>query len=285
MGVSVVIPTYNRCKFVLRAIKSVMGQTRKADEIIVVDNGSSDNTCKLVKSNFPTVKIIVEPKRGVSAARNIGIRSAKHTWIAFLDSDDQWKKRKLETIIKQVCNSKKKQKIWHSDEIWIRNGNFFNQKLHHKKSGGYIFENCLKMCCISPSSVIIHKSIFQDYGLFDEKLEVCEDYDFWIRVSSKEKVGFIDRKLVIKHGGHSDQLSKKFWGMDRFRIISLINLAKTVILDHDQKKLVKREVIAKLKILVAGAEKRKNSKVINMYQPILEKWLSISNSDTSVWVR
>ena len=181
--------------------------------------------------------------------------------------------KKIEIFNSYLKQEKNKELIWHSNEIWIRNGKKLNQKLYHKKDGGYIFEKCLKMCCISPSSTIIHKSIFENYGLFDEELEVCEDYDFWIRVSSKEKIGFIDEKLTVKNGGHLDQLSKKFWGMDRFRIISLVNLAKNVSLDENQKTLVRQQLISKLKILITGAEKRGNFEILNQYQPILEKWL------------
>ena len=191
------------------------------------------------------IRYIFEPQAGVSRARNTGIRSAKCDWIALLDSDDEWVKKKLEIFKHCFEKSKTKDLIWHSNEIWIRNGKRLNQKLCHEKRGGYIFEEALKRCCISPSSAIIHKSIFETFSLFDESMEVCEDYDFWLRVSSKEKFGFIDKELVIKYGGHDDQLSKKFWGMDRFRIISLINLARNVSLDDNQKKLVRQELILK----------------------------------------
>ena len=284
MKISVVIPTFNRCNFVLRAVTSVVNQTVNVDEIILVDNASTDNTKKVVKKVFPFVKYLREERKGVSFARNAGIRASKNKWVAMLDSDDEWSRRKIEIFREYYDKSKNGEKIWHSNEIWIRNGKHLNQKIRHKKKGGNIFEECLGMCCISPSSALIHRDIFVSHGLFDETLEVCEDYDFWLRLSSKEQVGFIEENLVIKYGGHSDQLSKKFWGMDRFRIISLINLAKNVSLDENQKELVRQELILKLKILITGAEKRGNFEIMKQYQPILEKWLSVSNSDTSVWV-
>ena len=283
--VSVIIPAFNREKFLNRSISSVQRQTLMADEIIVIDNCSTDNTKTLVEIEFPRVKYVYESQKGVSNARNCGVRLAKNEWVAFLDSDDEWKKNKLEEFFHSINQTNKPPLIWHSNEVWIRNGKHLNQKDRHIKKGGDIFSNCIKMCCISPSASIVHRSIFEKYGYFDEELPVCEDYDFWLRVSSKEKIGFIDKELVVKYGGHDDQLSKKFWGMDRFRIISLINLAKNVSLDENQKKLVRQELISKIKILITGAEKRGNFEIISQYQPILEKWLGVSNSDTSVWVR
>ena len=216
--ISVIIPTYNRCDLLKRAINSVIKQTITPKEIIIVDNGSTDQTYQMVSSLFPEINYFIEKKRGVSAARNKGILESKSKWIAFLDSDDAWKPTKLEKQMEYSVFNQDKYRIIHTDENWYRNKKFLNQLKKHKKSGGNIFKNSLQLCCISPSSVVLKKKIFDDYGLFDEKLEVCEDYDMWIRITSKEEVGFLDSPLVLKYGGHSDQLSKKFWGMDRFRI-------------------------------------------------------------------
>ena len=215
-NVSVVVPTFNRVDFVLEAIKSISSQTFQPLEIILVDNNSEDNTTEMVAKHFKSVKILIQKKRGVSAARNFGIREASGNWIAFLDSDDQWHKRKLEEQVKSISRDKLSADLSHTDEIWYRNKIFLNQKEIHKKRGGFIFENCLPLCCISPSSVLIRKKVFDDIGLFDESLEVCEDYDFWLRFCCKYPVNFVDQKLTIKNGGHNDQLSKKYWGMDRF---------------------------------------------------------------------
>ena len=221
--ISVIIPTYNRCDLLKRAINSVIKQTITPKEIIIVDNGSTDQTYQMVSSLFPEINYFIEKKRGVSAARNKGILESKSKWIAFLDSDDAWKPTKLEKQMEYSVFNQDKYRIIHTDENWYRNKKFLNQLKKHKKSGGNIFKNSLQLCCISPSSVVLKKQIFDDYGLFDENLEVCEDYDMWIRITSKEEVGFLDSPLVSKYGGHSDQLSKKFWGMDRFRIKSLEN--------------------------------------------------------------
>lgn len=283
MRISVVIPTFNRCSVLTRCLNSVLTQSQAVDEIFVVDNGSTDGTKDLIEGKYPNVRYIFEPVKGVSRARNIGISHATGEWIALLDSDDQWERDKIETLSRAIEQKKKNERLWHSDEIWIRDGKKVNQKAKHKKSGGHIFEKCLNICCISPSSALLHKSLFSDFGNFDEKLKVCEDYDYWLRIASRESIGFVDEKLVIKYGGYGDQLSKKYWGMDRYRIQALRKLAKNSPLTKNQRKLVKEKIISKLAILVKGAESRGNISVINKYKPILIKWSKVSLKDTSIW--
>ena len=270
--VSVIIPTLNRINTLQRAIDSVIAQSFKSIEIIVVDNGSSDGSVNMLKKNYPTVKLIHEHKSGVSASRNKGIMYAKNTWIAFLDSDDAWDQKKLEKQINLLHNSHYKYRLIHTNEIWIRNGKKINQMKKHQKFGGYIFNECLSLCCISPSSVLIDRSIFDDMGLFNENLPVCEDYDMWLRICSKEAVLFIDEKLTFKYGGHKDQLSKSYWGMDRFRVNSIENLILNYDLNTDQKNKSMATLIKKLKIIINGAKKRNNSSVISEYTKKLKYW-------------
>ena len=270
--ISVIIPTYNRCDLLKRAINSVIKQTITPKEIIIVDNGSTDQTYQMVSSLFPEINYFIEKKRGVSAARNKGILESKSKWIAFLDSDDAWKPTKLEKQMEFSIFNQDKYRIIHTDETWYRNKKFLNQLKKHKKSGGNIFKNSLQLCCISPSSVVLKKQIFYDYGLFDEKLEVCEDYDMWIRITAKEEVGFLDSPLVLKYGGHSDQLSKKFWGMDRFRIKSLEKNLKNEHFSKSQKINVLDTLIEKLTIVSDGALKRGNKEIFKKYNGKLQDW-------------
>ena len=270
--ISVIIPTYNRCDLLKRAINSVIKQTITPKEIIIVDNGSTDQTYQMVSSLFPEINYFIEKKRGVSAARNKGILESKSKWIAFLDSDDAWKPTKLEKQMEYSLFNQDKYRIIHTDETWYRNKKFLNQLKKHKKSGGNIFKNSLQLCCISPSSVVLKKQIFDDYGLFDENLEVCEDYDMWIRITSKEEVGFLDSPLVLKYGGHSDQLSKKFWGMDRFRIKSLEKNLKNEHFSKSQKINVLDTLIEKLTIVSDGALKRGNKEIFKKYNDKLQDW-------------
>jgi len=276
-NVSVVVPTFNRVDFVLKAIKSVSNQTFQPLEIILVDNNSEDNTLEMVAKYFKAVKIIFQKKQGVSASRNFGIREASGNWVAFLDSDDQWHKRKLEEQVKSITKDTLSSELSHTDEIWYRNKVFLNQREIHKKRGGFIFEHCLPLCCISPSSVLVKKKVFDDIGFFDESLDVCEDYDFWLRYCCKYPVNFVDQKLTIKNGGHNDQLSKKYWGMDRFRIQALENLLQSSVLDEWQEQLTRSMLLNKIDILIEGAKKRSNASIFNMYLEKRKYWKQ--NSD------
>ena len=270
--ISVVIPTLNRIKTLQRALDSVINQTYKPAEIIVVDNGSSDGTLKFLREQYPKITILKENKIGVSSARNKGIKKSINQWIALLDSDDAWHPRKLEIQTSMLDSALKEYNLIHTDEVWFRNNKHINQMKKHKKQGGYIFERCLSLCCISPSSVLFKKNILDKVGLFDESLPVCEDYDMWLKICSSEEVLFAQDKLTYKYGGHKDQLSKSYWGMDRFRIKSIENIIKNFDLTYKQKKQAKKELIKKLKIIINGAFKRNNLSIVNEFSTKLEYW-------------
>ena len=270
--ISVVIPTLNRINTLQRALDSVINQTYKPAEIIVVDNGSSDGTLKFLREQYPKITILTENKVGVSSARNKGIKKSINQWIALLDSDDAWHPRKLEVQTSMLDSALKEYNLIHTDEVWFRNNKHINQMKKHKKQGGYIFERCLSLCCISPSSVLFKKNILDKVGLFDESLPVCEDYDMWLKICSSEEVLFAQDKLTYKYGGHKDQLSKSYWGMDRFRIKSIENIIKNFDLTNKQKKQAKKELIKKLKIIINGAFKRNNLSIVNEFSTKLEYW-------------
>ncbi len=254
MKITVVIPTYNRVALLPRAVESVLSQTYRADEIIVVDDGSTDDTCQMVQSHFPEVKIISQPNKGVSAARNMGIVHASNKWIAFLDSDDVWREDKLQL---QVAYHKQNPQILfsHTAEVWMRDDKMVKQKRKHQKPQGFCFYENLDFCKIAPSTVMFHKKIVDDIGLFDEKLIVCEDYDMWLRILKKYPVGFVDEALTTKYAGDHEQLSFSYQAMDQFRLQAL------------QKHLPDREVCKmmenKLTILTKGAQKHHNETVIH----------------------
>jgi len=269
-SVSVVIPTYNREHLLERSLESVLGQTLAADEIIVVDDGSTDNTASTLKSMHPEVKLIQQDNLGVSAARNAGISAARHDWIALLDSDDIWHKNKLERQI-TALNNAPEYLLCHSDEIWIRNGVRVNQMNKHKKAGGHIFQHCLPRCVISPSSVMIHRSLFEETGLFDENLPACEDYDLWLRICSRYPVLYIDEALITKHGGHDDQLSRQHWGMDRFRFQALNKTVSEIKLNDSDRDAAIKMMMKKINIYLAGAEKHGNTEHVEDFKRLLRK--------------
>ncbi|MBN1379618.1 MAG: glycosyltransferase [Gammaproteobacteria bacterium] len=279
MSVAVVIPTFNRAHLLSRALESVLTQSQPADEIVVIDDGSTDNTSRLIKANFPQVLLIHTDNLGVSHARNCGILAANSDWIAFLDSDDEWKHHKLATQL-ETLKLNPEYKICHSDEKWIRNDHHLNQKEKHKKHGGWIFEDCLPLCAISPSAAIIHRSVFDDVGLFDESLPACEDYDLWLRITAKYPVLFIAQPLIVKYGGHTDQLSQKHWGMDRFRIQALENIINTGELKLEYHLAALHMLVEKLSILIQGAEKKNNQDILYHYAIKMEYYQLQLNKQT-----
>ena len=267
-SIAVVIPTYNRLHTLKRAIQSVLSQQRPPDEIIVVDDGSTDGTQTWLSTLDSGIRVITQQNRGVSAARNVGIAAARSQWLALLDSDDEWLPAKLERQLQSVDSSTQ---LCHTDEIWIRNGVRVNPHKKHKKRGGFIFSYCLPMCAISPSSVLMRKSLFDAVGLFDESLPACEDYDLWLRICSQYPVVYVDEPLLKKYGGHDDQLSRKHWGMDRFRVKALQMLIDDGELDEVQRAQVPDVLNVKLEILIQGAEKRQNLEFVEIWQQQLQK--------------
>lgn len=260
-SLSVIIPTFNRAGLLKRAIQSVLSQSLKPDEIIVVDDGSADDTAAMMEHDLPKVKYYHQQNKGISAARNAGIKMATGEWIAFLDSDDEWLPQKLTEQVSALA-ANPEMKICHTNEIWIRNGRRVNQKKRHAKFGGNIFQQCLPLCIISPSSVVIHRSIFDEVGLFNEALPVCEDYDMWLRICAKYPVLYLNEPLIIKYGGHQDQLSRKYWGMDRFRIRVLEKIIKSGNLREEDREAALKMLIRKSRILRGGAKKRKNDRFV-----------------------
>jgi glycosyltransferase involved in cell wall biosynthesis len=267
--ISVIIPTYNRSQTLPRALDSVIAQSYKAAEIIVVDDGSSDDSAAMIENNYPQVTLIRQHNKGVSAARNTAIKHAQSDWIALLDSDDEWLPHKLETI-RQAYLKNPQQILFHSDELWIRNGRRVNPMKKHAKQGGMIFQQCLPLCVISPSAAVIQRSVFDSVGLFDETLPACEDYDLWLRLCHLYEVFYIDEPLIKKYGGHEDQLSRKFWGMDRFRIRALKRLLQSPTLNRQQQTLARSMLVKKLRILLKGAYKHHNQQVIDEFEPLLK---------------
>ena len=274
MKISVIIPTYNRRHTLERAIDSVLSQTFKPFEIIIVDDGSEDGTSYWVQEAYPSIKYIYQSNNGVSSARNKGIISSRGSWIALLDSDDEWMPEKLEDQVIFI-NENPGSLFCHTNEIWIRNGVRVNQMKKHKKYGGDIFKYCLDMCRISPSSSLIKKEVFEDVGLFDESLTVCEDYDLWLRITANYTILFLDRPLINKYGGHADQLSRVPEGIEQYRIQSLEKILSMSILDQDQFLSAKDMLIHKLKIYSQGLKKRNKSKEFISIEKKIEDWLII----------
>lgn len=281
IDVSVIIPTYNRQNFIIESALSVINQTYKNFELIVVDDGSTDETEKKVTrliKFYKDYRIIYkkfDENRGPAFARNRGAEIAKGEYIAFLDSDDLWLKNKL----KEQINFMKKNNflISQTDEIWIRNGKRVNQMEKHKKPSGDIFEKSLKLCTVSPSSVIIKRDIFFEFGGFDESFLACEDYDLWLRLSLKYPVYLLPKKLIIKRGGSWEQQSKKIPHLDRLRIESMLKILNQGALELHKKERLIKELVNKTSIYLNGLLKREKFEEARKYKEILEKYADKTN--------
>ncbi|MBA3018056.1 MAG: glycosyltransferase [Proteobacteria bacterium] len=269
--VSVIIPTYNRGWAIKEAIDSVLAQDFTDFELIVVDDGSTDNTQDILNSYKEDIIVLHQENKGVSAARNRGIASASGQYIAFLDSDDLWLPQKLSTQV-DFFNTNPDALICQTEEKWIRNGMFANPKKRHRKLSGNIFEQSLYLCLVSPSAVMMKRSLFEKAGMFDETLSACEDYDMWLRVSCRYPVYLIDTPLIIKRGGHADQLSRTS-GQDRYRIQSLKKIIESNLLTDEQTMSALKVLKEKCAIYANGCLKRGRKDKALHYNDLAESCL------------
>ena len=270
--ISIIIPTFNRGQFLARAIQSVREQTFQDWELIVVDDGSEDESQQIVqKFQDERIRYFYQERRGVSAARNAGIGLSRYPWICFLDSDDHWKPAKLHRQLEELERRPHHQVIY-TDEIWIRRGNRINPRKIHRKYSGWIYHRCLPLCIISPSSILLHRHILEREGFFDEDFPVCEDYEMWLRISSRQPILFLDEPLIVKVGGHPDQLSRSLWGLDRYRLQALIKIYSSGQLTPQQQLWTARQIIEKLTILATGFANRGKSVEEANYRSMIQEW-------------
>jgi glycosyltransferase involved in cell wall biosynthesis len=233
----------------------VLAQSYADRELIVVDDGSTDGTGAAVAAFLPQLTYVYQEHKGVSAARNKGAAIAQGEYLAFLDSDDLWLKHKLDRQMR-FMESHPEALICYTDEIWIRRGVRVNPMKKHRKYSGMIFPYCLPLCIISPSSALFVRRILAEAGRFDETLAVCEDYDLWLRIAARHAIYLVDEPLIVKRGGHDDQLSRSRIGQDRYRIAALEKLLKGSVLSPGQRALTMRELVRKCSIYGNGCIKR-----------------------------
>jgi len=269
--ISVVVPTYNRRELLKRALLSVFSQTSLPAEVTVIDDGSTDKTGAMIRKEFPQVNYYYQENSGVSVARNLGIQQSTGDWLAFLDSDDEWLPEKLANQ-KALLIANPDHKVCHTEESWIRNGISVNVDKKYAKTGGWIFTHCLPLCAMSPSTVMIHRSVFEDVGLFDIHLPACEDYDLWLRITANYPVLLIAEPQIYKHGGHEDQLSGLHWGMDRFRINALQKIIDDGQLSAENQRAAVTMLLKKVTIYLNGVTKRGKTDEASYYQQLIKQY-------------
>lgn len=272
--VAVIIPTFNRSALLPRAINSVLNQTFNDFELIIVDDGSTDETSSLpllqnAGSRLAYIRLPIN--RGVSAARNIGVASSTAPFLAFLDSDDEWLPKKLE---KQIAwfNRHPDLRIVQTKEIWIRRGRRVNPPKTHEKVAGDLFRASLERCMITPSSVMLRRSLFDETGGFNDSLSACEDYDLWLRITSRYEVGLVSEYLLKRYGGHADQLSATVPMLDQYRVRSLVSLINSNALTAEQAVLARRNLVKRATILSLGFEKHGKPEEYERYGKIIREY-------------
>ena len=272
--ISVIIPTNNRSNFIKNALSSAQKQTFKDFEIIIVDDGSCDETYKVISNFNSNIRYIYQPNCGVSSARNMGIQNSRGKLIAFLDSDDLWHPEKLQKQYDFLENNKAIN-ICYTGSYWIRNREKVNPPKRYAPRSGNIFQHILDCCFVGASFTILRRELFDKYGLFDESLPVCEDHDLWIRLAINEAFHYINEPLGTKQMGHWGQLSTKFWGMDRYRIKTLEKLLNSNNLTNEQKSIVINSIKNKSRILAKGCLKHFRPVLFLQYMlKILSLWIN-----------
>jgi glycosyltransferase involved in cell wall biosynthesis len=265
--VSVILPTFNRARMVGQAIDSVLAQTYPHFELIVVDDGSTDDTPAMLRGYGDRIRVVRRDNGGVSAARNSGIRASGGELIALLDSDDYWLPEKLAHQV-DVFNRHPETTIGQTEEIWVRNGVRVNPRQRHLKKAGMIFEDSLPLCLISPSAVMLRRTLLDAAGGFDESLPACEDYDLWLRITWNHPVHLIPKALVVKRGGHADQLSRTP-ELDKYRIRAIEKILRTGCLTPVQRHAAQAMLAEKCRIYAQGCRKRGRLKQAAYYSALI----------------
>ncbi|MBN2509726.1 MAG: glycosyltransferase family 2 protein [Spirochaetales bacterium] len=268
--ISVIIPTYNRARLLGECLASVCEQTWADKEVIVVDDGSDDETREIVKS-FSHIRYLQCGHSGFPGIpRNTGAAEAQGDWLAFLDSDDVWKPDKLSAQYEYISGLERAGetcRLVHTREIWDRCGTTISQKGQKHRRSGDVFADALKKCMIGPSTVMMRKDTFFELGGFDETLEIAEDYELWLRVTDRYPVHYLDIPLTVKRAGDWDQLSAKYGQIEVFRIQALEKLAAGYPwASPDHERMAREELMRKYRIYMKGLEKRGKSAEFAVYE-------------------
>jgi glycosyltransferase involved in cell wall biosynthesis len=284
--VSVIIPAYNRYNMLCEAVGSVLCQTFKDFELIVVDDGSTDRTARVGDNGLNAMRgaqdspavapgsfsfLRLEHTGMPGAGRNRGAEAARGRYIAFLDSDDLWMPRKLELQV-ALMEEDSKYRISHTRELWLRNGKTISQTSQKHTRCGRLFNDSLVKCIIGPSTVMMERALFLENNGFREDLEIAEDYELWLKITSNNPVGYIDQPLTIKRAGHGDQLTSKYGYIEHFRIKALKELLDRDFFSMKERQEAIDELVRKCAIYADGAKKRGKLEEASQYKSLAERF-------------
>ncbi len=307
--VSAIIPVFNRSMLARRALRSIQNQVIPSGvelEIIVVDDGSNDETtaslARELRNSKRTSVVAIHHSGMPGAVRNRGVDVSSGDLLAFLDSDDTWEPQKIASqIARHVRYSSDGDGgsgvsppavhdnrfntdtppppsvlLSHTRERWIRDGREVSQSSQRHRRTGDLFDDSLVKCIIGPSTVMIARDFFIDSGGFREDLEIAEDYELWLRLTSRIEVGYVDLPLTTKFAGHLDQLSTRYGMIEPFRVAALQRLVETRWFERNVGTEVQDraagELVRKCEIVASGARKRGNTADAARYEAIAARW-------------
>lgn len=263
---SIIIPTYNREKIVVRAIESILVQTITDFEIIVVDDGSTDNTECVVKAiDDPRVLYLKQPNKGATVARNNGIKHAKGIYVSFLDSDDIWYPEMLEKQLEKYKSDNEISCVY-SDLTCITDDGKIVPFWNPTKIEGYIYKEALSQGFLSPTIVLSAKrECFEAVGMFDENMPASQDDDICFKLSKKYKFGYIPLQLAGVYtnvdnriSGSSNKVSLGWW--------MLWNKYENDVVELCGKKVMAAHFLKCLCMFLANKNRQMLSEAISKYE-------------------
>lgn len=241
--VSVIIPSYNCASFIPETLESVFAQTYRDLEIILVDDGSTDDTPAVVAPYLDRITYIRQKNGGLPAARNTGIRAAKGEFIALLDADDSWMADKLERQLPRFADAEVG--IVYSDfSVRYADGRFQPSYLVNRPlaSEGYVLENYIRSRFLFPSTMVIRQKCLEEFGLFDEEMLACEDIELFARICSRWKIARIDAPLMIRYEG-THNITSNSRKINQYTILALQKvLARQPDLPRSTRKVIEKEL-------------------------------------------
>lgn len=292
--VTVVLPTFNKRENVAEALESVLTQTYTERDVVVVDDGSTDGTAVDLFARFgaqPRARQIVESmnpaamkpfshafpsrgstivyhyqsNRGLSAARNRGILETRGRLLAFIEAEDLWDRRHLDTHIR-FRQDHPAAMVTCVGECPLKG----NGRRHTAKSGlaqptGWIFEQTLTASPLCTSAVLMSRRVIEECGVFDENLEACEDYDFWLRISPRYPIYGLEGAPIMRRSPRREP-SARAWSAEKFRVYALEKSFQSGHLDGHQRLLVAEEIVRKCERLVDGYRRTKSDERANFYE-------------------